>query len=91
MNYRTIIIIYLIAVNAIGFLAMASDKYRAINSKWRIPENDLFLISVVGGSIGCISGMYVFRHKTRKNNFTIGMPFILVIQLVLINIMIRII
>ncbi len=90
MNYISIIINYLIIVNIIGYLAMASDKSRAQKSQWRIPEKDLFLIAILGGSLGCILGMYGFRHKTKKDTFVIGMPLIGVIQLAVINILIRV-
>lgn len=76
------IIIYLIAINAIGFLAMGIDKRKAQKGAWRIKESTLFLITVLGGGVGTISGMYTFRHKTQKLAFTIGMPAILILEIV---------
>lgn len=76
------IIIYLLIVNIIGFLAMGIDKRRAKMMEWRIPEKTLFLITLFGGGIGTISGMYTFRHKTKKKYFTIGLPLILIIEIV---------
>ena len=73
--------IYLLAVNALGLLIMHYDKYLAKNNMWRIPEKTLLGIAVVGGSLGCILGMYSARHKTRKPKFTIGLPMILVLQI----------
>ena len=68
------IIIYLIIINIIGFLVMYIDKQKAKKGKWRIPEKTIFIITVLGGGIGTISGMYAFRHKTQKlhlyNRFT---------------------
>ena len=58
------IIIYLISINIIGFLIMWIDKRKAIKGSWRIPEKTLFIITVIGGGIGTIAGMYTFRHKT---------------------------
>ena len=78
------ILIYFLIINLIGFLAMAIDKWKAKNNAWRIPENTLFSITVLGGGIGTIAGMYVFRHKTKKPKFTIGMPVILVLEIVLV-------
>ena len=78
------ILLYFIIINVIGFLAMAIDKWKAKNNSWRIPENTLFSITVLGGGIGTIVGMYVFRHKTKKPKFTIGMPVILVLEIVLV-------
>lgn len=77
------IIIYLIIINIIGFLAMWIDKKRAIKGAWRIPENTLLLITVLGGEIGSIAGMYTFHHKTKKLKFTIGFPAILILEVVL--------
>ena len=82
-SVRTIVI-YFIVLNIIGFLAMWIDKRRAKRSAWRIPENTLLLITVLGGGIGTILGMYTFRHKTKKIKFTIGFPVILILEIVLI-------
>lgn len=65
------IIIYFIIINLIGFFIMWIDKRKAIKGSWRIPEKTLFLITALGGGIGTIAGMYVFRHKTQKLNFVI--------------------
>ena len=76
------IIIYLLIINLIGFLAMWLDKTKAKKGKWRISEPTLLGIGVLGGSIGSMIGMYTFRHKTKKKRFTIGMPAILIIEIV---------
>lgn len=73
--------IYLLLINAVGFGVMLYDKYLAKNNLWRIPEKTLFGIAAFGGSIGCIAGMYIARHKTKHKAFTIGMPTILLVQL----------
>ena len=78
------LIIYLIIINLTGFLAMAIDKRRAKKGEWRIKEGTLFIITLLGGGIGTISGMYVFRHKTKKLKFTVGLPTILLVEVVLI-------
>lgn len=75
--------IYLLIVNAIGFLLMLIDKRKAIRHRWRIPEKTLFLTAAIGGSVGSIMGMYTFRHKTKHLQFTLGMPAILIVQLIL--------
>ena len=82
---KTILIVYLMLINLIGFAAMALDKRRAIRHKWRIPERTLFLIALLFGSIGVLTGMYVFRHKTKHLSFSIGIPAILVAQLLLLS------
>lgn len=78
------LIIYLILINLIAFLAMYVDKRKAKYGKWRIPEQTLFILALIGGSIGAIAGMYTFHHKTKKLRFSIGFPVILVLQIVLI-------
>ena len=77
------IIIYLLAINIIGFLAMFIDKKKAERGDWRIPEKTLFILTLLGGGIGTIAGMYTFRHKTKKLKFTIGFPTILIAQIVI--------
>ena len=77
-----LVFIYLLTVNALGFLLMLADKYKARKNFWRIPEATLITVAVIGGSIGCLAGMYTFRHKTRHLKFTLGIPLILVLQLI---------
>lgn len=74
-------LIYLCIVNAAGFLLMLLDKLKAKKNLWRIPEATLFTVAAIGGSLGCILGMYTVRHKTKHPKFTIGMPVILAIQI----------
>lgn len=76
-------IIYLIVINIIAFLAMYIDKRKAKYGKWRIPEQTLFVLALIGGSIGAIAGMYTFRHKTKKLRFSVGFPVILILQIIL--------
>ena len=78
-----IIIIYLAAINLVGFTLMGVDKRRAVKGAWRISEAALFLAAVLGGSIGSILGMRVFRHKTKHWYFKYGMPAILIAQIAL--------
>lgn len=78
------IIIYVISINIIGFLAMWIDKKKAQHGSWRIQEKTLFIITLIGGGIGTIAGMYTFRHKTKKLSFTVGFPVILISEIVLI-------
>ena len=77
------IIIYLIVIKLIGFYMMWSDKRKAKWGKWRIPENTLFMVTALGGGIGTIAGMYTFRHKTKKLKFTVGLPAILILEIIL--------
>lgn len=83
MDVRHILVIYLLTVNLIGFSLMGIDKQKARKRAFRIPEATLFLVALIGGSIGSIAGMYFFHHKTRHWYFVIGMPAILILQLAL--------
>ena len=78
------LISYVVIINIIAFVAMAIDKRKAKKRAWRIPEATLFILAGVGGSIGAIAGMYTFRHKTKHRTFTLGMPAILIAQIILI-------
>ena len=77
------LVIYFVMINFIAFLLMGFDKRRAKRHAWRIPEKTLFGSAILGGSIGAILGMQVFRHKTRHLSFQIGMPAILILQIAL--------
>ena len=79
----SLFIIYLLIVNIIGFYLMYDDKKRAINKSWRISESNLICIAIIGGSIGVFCGMNAFRHKTKHNKFSIGVPGIMFLQAIL--------
>ena len=71
---------YFLFMNLAAFLAMKSDKKRAVERRWRVPEKKLFLIALAGGSIGTLAGMWKYRHKTKHMRFVIGIPLILAMQ-----------
>ncbi len=75
----------MLTINLIGLISMWLDKKKAIKHQYRISEKTLFVVAVLGGSIGSILGMKKFRHKTKHWYFKYGMPFILIIQLILIG------
>ena len=89
MGVLPLIIVYLAVVNVVGFALMGIDKTRARKRAWRIPEANLFLAALIGGSIGSILGMHLFRHKTRHWYFLYGMPAILVIQIILVVLLLQ--
>lgn len=76
-------LIYFLIVNAAGFLSMLLDKHKARKNLWRIPESTLLTIALLGGSIGSLVGMYLVRHKTKHLKFTLGIPLILIGQILL--------
>ena len=73
----------LVAVNLIAFALFGIDKYKARHDLWRIPEKTLFLFALLGGSVGAFLGMKFFRHKTKHKRFSIGLPLIFMLQLLL--------
>ena len=84
MDSLSLLIVYIIAVNIIGFALMGNDKRRARKNAFRIPEATLFAFSIIGGSIGMLIGMYTFRHKTKHMTFKIGIPVIIFVQILFI-------
>ncbi|CAM4244108.1 membrane protein [Bacillus manliponensis] len=70
---------YLIGINIIAFIMMGRDKRKAKKKEWRTSENMLFFVAAIGGAIGAWLGMYVFRHKTNKYKFMIGMPLLAIV------------
>ena len=89
MEALKIIIAYVITVNLVGFSVMGIDKYKARNRQFRIPETFLFFITLIGGSIGTIAGMYLFRHKTKKFSFKFFLPLILILQVAIIILLLK--
>ena len=77
------LLIYLAAVNVIAFAVYGADKRRAKKERRRVPEKTLFLLALIGGSVGALAGMYTFRHKTRHWYFVWGIPAILAVQIAL--------
>ena len=75
------VIAWLVIINLIAFAVFGIDKKRAKKGQWRIPEKTLFLTALLGGSVGAILGMYIFRHKTKHWYFQIGIPAILIAQI----------
>ena len=77
------LVIYLVIINIAAFASMGIDKAKAKKQAWRIPEKTLFLLAIIGGSLGSIIGMQTFRHKTKHWYFKWGMPAIFVLQVAL--------
>lgn len=82
MDGYYILLIYLEVANLAAFVMMGADKRRAKLHRERIPELVLLAVAAAGGSIGAIAGMLVFRHKTRKPRFSVGLPVILAMQVI---------
>lgn len=78
-----IVLIYLVAINVVTFVVYGIDKYKAVRSKWRIPESTLIGLAVIGGSVGAWLGMKFWHHKTLHAKFRFGIPIILIAQVAL--------
>lgn len=81
MNILYFVALYLTVINLTGFAVMGIDKRKAVRHLWRVRESTLFLIALLGGSVGSILGMRMFRHKTRHWYFAWGLPLILLVQI----------
>ena len=73
---------YQFFINVLAFFLMGIDKRKAELGRWRIPERTLFLFAFLGGGVGAIAGMQLFRHKTKHRSFTVGMPLILLLWII---------
>lgn len=89
MSIYRIILIYLCLMNLAAFLLFGADKRRAKRDRWRIRESTLLLAAALGGSVGALAGMRLFRHKTRKRKFSVGVPLILAAQLAVLLLLYR--
>lgn len=79
-----ILITYLLIINAVSFLFMLIDKRKAVKKAWRIPEATLLGIAAIGGSLGAVLAMRLFRHKTLHPKFAIGLPVLLAIHIIVL-------
>ena len=85
-NISKFIFIYLLLINLAAFIVYGIDKRKAEKNKWRIPEIVLIMLAMLGGSVGALGGMLAFHHKTKKPLFVIGVPVILLLQIVVLAI-----
>lgn len=79
----TVLLVWLAVINLLTFIVYGADKRRARKGKWRVPEKTLFLLPLLGGSIGALLGIRVFHHKTKHWYFVWGIPAILLAQIAL--------
>ncbi len=75
------IILYFVIINTLSLIMIRSDKRKAKNHSWRIPESLIFTSSFLGGAIGTLLGMEFFRHKTKHIKFKIGIPVLIIVNL----------
>ena len=82
MNPITFLIIYFVIINIVGFAIMGIDKRKAIKKDFRISESTFIKLSILGGALGNYLGMYLFRHKTLHKKFYIGIPLIMIFNII---------
>lgn len=80
---------YILFISILGILIMKIDKYKATTHRYRISEKTIFIIALLGGSLGVWAGMYLFHHKTKHWYFVCGIPCILIIQIILAYVLIK--
>lgn len=76
--------IWLTIINILTFAVFGIDKRKAVKGRFRISELTLFVLSLLGGSLGGFIAMHTFHHKTKKWYFKFGIPLILIAQVLLI-------
>ncbi len=79
-----ILFLYFILINLTSLVLMSIDKARAIKKLWRVPEKVFFIFAILGGSLGTLMGMNIFRHKTKHASFVFGVPAIFIIQIIIL-------
>ena len=80
--------LWLVLINLVTFLVFGLDKLKAKRKVAhefirRVPEKTLFLLAALGGSVGALLGMKVWRHKTLHKTFRFGIPAILILQILI--------
>lgn len=83
MQHR-ILLIYLAVVNILTIIVFGVDKMNAKSNRQRVRIVTLLGLAFIGGSVGALIGMYGFHHKTKKAYFTVGVPLILLMQVVVL-------
>lgn len=86
--YHWLIIVYFVLINIFAFAITVIDKNKAKKGKWRIRESTLFAAAALGGSVTMLVTMKKIRHKTKHKSFMLGIPVIIVAQLLLVGLII---
>ena len=82
MDFRLVLLAWLVFINLFAVVIYGIDKRRAIKDKWRISESTLLLVALIGGGLGALAGMKLFRHKTQKAKFFVGVPVCIALNVV---------
>lgn len=77
-------VVYMVIINLIAFCMYYVDKRRAVRHEWRIPEKHLIVCGALGGTVGSLLAMKIFRHKTKHVRFMVGVPLMLTAQAIIL-------
>ena len=75
---------YFVLINSVSLIICCADKIKAKKHLHRISEKTLWILSFLGGSAGMYLTMRIIRHKTLHKKFMIGIPLIILLQIVLV-------
>lgn len=81
-QYRKILAVWLVIINFISVIVCIADKSRAKRGKWRVRESTLWVLTILGGGAGMYLTMRLIRHKTLHKSFMIGIPLIVILQII---------
>ncbi|MRN57370.1 DUF1294 domain-containing protein [Paenibacillus sp. 19GGS1-52] len=84
-----VVMLWFVVINIIGYVVMSEDKNKARKRRERVPERTLFLLATIGGALGVLIAMYRKRHKTRHTSFRIGIPLLLLLNVLLYSYFLR--
>lgn len=84
MNTNSLLIYYLLGINAVTFVLYGIDKLKSKKGWWRISEKTLLMLAVLGGSMGALCGIRLLHHKTKHGKFYLGVPILFALHIALI-------
>ena len=84
-----VVMLWFVVTNIIGYVVMSEDKKKARKRRERVPEKTLFVLAAMGGALGVLIAMYRKRHKTRHTSFRIGIPLLLLLNVLLYSYFLR--
>ena len=81
-QYKKILAVWLVIINFISVIVCIADKSRAKRGKWRVRERTLWALTILGGGAGMYLTMRLIRHKTLHKSFMVGIPLIIILQII---------
>ena len=82
--------LYLVGINLITLLVWGYDKFSSMKNSSRISEINLLLGVFLGGTLGGILGIFIFRHKISKRSFLLKFFGVAILQLIILRFILRI-